>query len=166
MAHEVRGGEKLPGHGNVIEPLQPQPEGLATRLPVAFASQKPPQARHEADRRAQARRLRRQLRCVMHKAPEGLPFMVVKEHRTGDVRRVAAQLGQMQDPPRHDHVDGQAVLQPPGATELPLFSVRWYTSICQRWAYQASFSVAWSKRPISSVVSSIHSMGSTPGGAA
>jgi len=54
-------------------------------------------------------------------AVQGLPFSLLEEYRTGNIRGLASELGQTHHPPGDHQIDGEAGLQVVGITEAAIF---------------------------------------------
>ena len=85
-------GHKIPHGCQVVEALEPQPEGLGARLAIPFAAQEATQRRHQTHSLAQAGRLRGRLRVFGDVSHQGFPLGVCKEDRAGDVGRLTPSL--------------------------------------------------------------------------
>ena len=101
-------GHEEPDLFDVVQTLQAEPKGFRAGFTIAFASQKTAQAGDHPHRRVQVGRLVRRLGEFVDEHGECLPFGLFEKHRAGQVRSFPSELGQMEDPPGHHQVNGQA----------------------------------------------------------
>src|SRR5207253_8945990 len=110
--------KNFPSSGDIVQPLQSQPESLGARLAVTLASKEASQAPHHARGLAQARGLWRSNGILPNKTHQSFPLNIFKVNGAGHIRCFSSQFGQMENPPGHDHIDRQAGFDPIGAAQL------------------------------------------------
>ena len=107
--------------GDVIQTLQAAPEDLRAGLAVGFAAEETTELGDE-----QNHLLQRGWLCGWRFASgeddQGFPLLGLEDNRTRHFRGGPPEPGEMMDPPRHHHVDGQAGFQAVGGFELAIFN--------------------------------------------
>ena len=88
-----------------VQALQTTPERLGAGEVIAFSSKMPPDGPYHKHRFAQGRGLFGSNRSLVYIATKRLPLDVLEKNRTGQLRRLSPEHGQMIDPPSYHHVN-------------------------------------------------------------
>ena len=131
------GSEDLPAEGNVMQPLQAQPDRLRARLILTLPVHVTAQLCHQPNHLLKPRWFLGRL-LALHHPVHRLPLRRLEYRLTTDLRATPSQPADVQDPPGHDQVYRQARQQAVqrsnrrSSTRQPDFSVRKKISIIQR----------------------------------